>query len=481
MDDEFDDYDDIEPELPEPPPHPGLPQPQLSLEDLENQIAELAGHLNAANYRWLTLIAEFDRRNGWCDGKLASCAHWLNFKVGLNLGAAREKIRVAHALEELPKISASMARGELSYSKVRALTRIASEATEDGLLMIALHGTAHHVERLVKYYRRAEHAEELQREDRQAERCSFNSWFDSDGSLVFHGRMPALAGAAFLKALDAAMEAVPDMEPLSPSEFPFDWDEPSEANEALRPYGERRADALAMIAESFLQHGPAASKSAADRYQIVVHVDAMTLKAGQDGRCELEHGPTLPVETVRRLSCDASLVPVGENERGEPLSVGRKTRTIPPALRRVLNTRDEGCRFPGCTYHRYVDAHHVEHWADGGETKLSNLITLCRAHHRMVHRGEIVIKASADGGWEFLNQEGRPYGSGYRKDQPAHEWSELLAVNEANGIHIDSRTAVTRWLGERMDYDMALFCLFNQRDRHRERQDDVSAETWEEI
>src|ERR1700735_2763956 len=111
----------------------------VSLEELENQITELAGHLNAANYRWLMLIAEFDRRSGWCDGKLVSCPPWLNFKVGLNLGAAREKIRVAHALAALPKIAASMARGELSYSKVRALTRVASDATEDGLLMIALH------------------------------------------------------------------------------------------------------------------------------------------------------------------------------------------------------------------------------------------------------------------------------------------------------------------------------------------------------
>ena len=157
-------------------------QREISLQDLENQITELAGQLNAANYRWLTLIAEFDRRNGWHDGKLASCAHWLNFKVGLNLGAAREKVRVAHALEGLPKIAASMARGELSYSKVRALTRIACNATEDGLLMIALHGTAHHVERLVKHYRRAEHSEELERETRQQERCRFTSWYDSDGS-----------------------------------------------------------------------------------------------------------------------------------------------------------------------------------------------------------------------------------------------------------------------------------------------------------
>src|ERR1700730_4373556 len=128
---------------------------RCSLAALEARITELAGQLNAANYRWLTLIGEFDRRQGWVDGSLHSCAHWLNFKVGLNLGAAREKVRVAHALSGVPKIAAAMARGELSYSKVRALTRVATEATEANLLMIALHGTAYHVENTVRYFSRA--------------------------------------------------------------------------------------------------------------------------------------------------------------------------------------------------------------------------------------------------------------------------------------------------------------------------------------
>src|SRR5260370_33152829 len=132
----------------------------ISLEELEAQITELAGQLNAANYRWLMLIAEFDRRTGWVDGKLHSCAHWLNFKIGLNLGAAREKVRVAHALAGLPRIAARMAHGELSYSKVRALSRVACPATEESLLMIALHGTAHHVQRLVRGYPRGPGTEE---------------------------------------------------------------------------------------------------------------------------------------------------------------------------------------------------------------------------------------------------------------------------------------------------------------------------------
>jgi hypothetical protein len=448
----------------------------VPLAELENQITELAGHLNAANYRWLMLIAEFDRRIGWADGKLHSCAHWLNFKVGLNLGAARERVRVAHALGNLPKIAASMARGELSYSKVRALTRIACDVNEDGLLMIALHGTAHHVEKLVRCYRRAEHAEELARESRQEEKCGLTYWFDSDGSLVFHGRLPAVAGAAFRKAVDAAMEAIPSHEPISPTKRPFDWDNPKEPEITLRTYGARRANALALIAESYLQNGPA-TQTTADRYQIVVHVDAATLKDYKDGRCEIEHGPTVPVETARRLSCDSSLMRIVENGEGEPLDVGRKTRSIPPALRRALNARDSGCRFPGCTFQRYVDAHHIEHWADGGETKLSNLITLCRAHHRMVHRGEIVIKAGENGAWLFLSDDGRPYNGGHRQNAPAYEWTALPSVHESRGIYITANTAVTRWLGERMDYDMALTGFFSRRDRLRR----VSAETSEPI
>src|SRR6202158_3787791 len=184
----------------------------LSLAELEAQITELAGHLNAANYRWLALIGEFDRRAGGAGGKLHSCAHWLNFKCGLNLGAARERVRVAHALVGLPKIAASMARGELSYSKVRALTRVACPATEETLLMIALHGTAYHVERLVQGYRRAQEAQELSREAQQHANRSVTYGFAEDGSLILKARLPAVAGALLLKALDAALESLPENE-----------------------------------------------------------------------------------------------------------------------------------------------------------------------------------------------------------------------------------------------------------------------------
>jgi hypothetical protein len=411
----------------------------ISLEELEAQITELAGHLNAANYRWLTLIAEFDHRNGWADGKLASCAHWLNFKCGLNLGAAREKVRVAHALAGLPKIAASMSRGELSYSKARALTRVACAATEDTLLMIALHGT------------------------------------------VLKGRLPAAAGAMLIKALDAALETLPQNE-IS-AKFDEEWP---------IPHAARRADALAAVAESFLAQSDAPSNTA-HRVQIVVHVDAETLRTHAAGRCEIEHGPAIPAETVRRLSCDASLISVLENEQGEPLDVGRKTRSIPPAIRRALNTRDAGCRFPGCTHQRYVDAHHIEHWADGGDTKLSNLVTLCRLHHRLVHEGEIIVENVPGGGWRFLHPDGRHYEVIRCSEHKDYDWEDLERTHTELGIHIDSKTAATRWRGERMDYDLGVWILCQQAERGRNPggeidsdgdddgdQDDVSAETSED-
>jgi Domain of unknown function (DUF222)/HNH endonuclease len=441
----------------------------LTRDELEAQITELAGHLNAANYRWLTLIAEFDRRLGWSDGTLPSCAHWLNFKVGLNLGAAREKVRVAHALPALPQIAAAMARGELSYSKVRALTRVATAATEDSLLNIALHGTAYHVETVARCFRRAQEAQELTREARQQEGRSVDYWYDEDGSLVLRARLPALAGAQLVKALDSALATLPSTT-LNMTLL---------AEERLT-YQARRADALALVAETYLQHEPSANT--ADRYQVVVHVDAETLTERTAGRCHLEDGPSIPVETVRRLTCDASLVRIIETEQGEPLDVGRKTRTIPPAIRRALNTRDAGCCFPGCTSRRYLDAHHLEHWADGGETKLANLVTLCRRHHRLVHEGGIILDTRSGGGWRFRRPDGREFDTVHPVSPPPYEWTALSDTHAASELHIDADTAATRWTGERMDYDLAVWVLCAQADRARagagaQTDADVSAET----
>ncbi len=331
--------------------------------ELMGEITTLAGHLNAANARFLALIAELDRRRGWAEWGVKSMAHWLNWQCGIGLGAAREKVRVARALESLPRLSAAMADGRVSYFKARELTRVADAGNEDYLLNIALCGTASHVEDVVRGYRRALDAAELTREAIQQR--DQHLWFhtEPDGSLSIRGRVPAEVGALFKRALEAALDTLPIPENV-PAGTLSDSDE-------LRRSRKRRVEALARLAESFLATGPR-DLSGSDRQQVVVHVDAETLTHGHAGRCELEHGPAIASETARRLACDASVVRILENARGEPLDVGRRTRTIPSGIRRALRPRDQGCHFLGCTFKRYVDGHHVTHWARGGHCSPSH-------------------------------------------------------------------------------------------------------------
>ena len=416
-----------------------------SIDELAAEICTLTGHINAANHRWLMLIAEFDERKGWADSATQSCAHGLNWKCGIAMGAAREKVRVARALEKLPKIGAAMESGSLSYSKAREITRVATAATEDYLLMIAEHGTAQHVENLVRAYRRCQEAEELSREARQQESRRVSFRYDDDGSLVLYCRLPAEAGARVMKALDLAVEDLPP----EPKQHV-----PAGTSLGRVPFSMRRADALALVAESFLAHG-ALEVRGTDRHQIVVHVAQETLRDRTPGCCEFEDGPSMAAETARRFACDASVVELTENEDGEPLNVGRKTRKISAPLRRALNSRDKGCRFPGCANSRYMDVHHVQHWANGGETKPSNLVSLCRFHHRAVHEGGIRIERLDDGALRFVKPNGRPIESvapGCK--QPTGDPMQLPAGKMVN-----------RWRGERMDLGLAIDVMIQQAKR----------------
>jgi hypothetical protein len=417
------------------------------------------------------LIAEWDRRKGWNDGASQSCAHWLNWKCGINMGAGREKVRTAHALTNLPKIAAAMKRRELSYAKVRALTRVACSKTENTLLQYALHGTAEHVERIVRDYRRCKEAEELSREAQQQANRQLKWYYDADGMLVIKARLPAEFGQLFIKAIQAASEDV--SEPKHSTETPINVSGSNVSAEtpSVKFHPDppaRKADALAVMAESFLAQGAAALKGG-DRHQIVIHVDAETLRESAAGRCQFEHGPSISAETARRLSCDCSLVPIVENEDGEPLNVGRRTRSIPPAIQRALNSRDRGCcRFPGCPNTRYLDGHHVQHWAHGGETKLSNLVSLCRFHHRQVHEGNVAVLVLDDGAIRFVTPDGKSFHSTLPDHtQPLGDWHQLVTTHEQQDLRIDRRTAATRWDGEACDYSMAIEALLNHwRGRH---------------
>ena len=343
------------------------------------------------------LLREFDTRTGWNTGFL-SCAHWLHWRTGIDLGAAREKVRVAHALAALPRISATMQRGAISYAKVRALTRVATPDNEASLLDFAQAGTAAQTERLVRAWRRVDDVAAAAQEESRHLHRQLSTWVDDDGMVVIRGRLTPEVGAVVQRALEAAADRL--------------FREAQGAPRAERVADEvtpaqRRADALGLLAESALT-SDLDRGSAGDRYQVVLHVEASSRVAAEEGlsgTVEVDHGAVdVSAETSRRICCDASVVAMRHDADGAVLDVGRKARTVPPSIRRALQARDRSCRFPGCTARR-CDAHHIEHWADGGATSLDNLVLLCRRHHRAVHEGGFALIQHGDGATTFLRPD----------------------------------------------------------------------------
>lgn len=374
-----------------------------SVEQLGTEIVRGAGDLEAALCHWLGLVAEFDRRGGWAEEGCQNCAAWVSWRCGLSLVAARDRVRVARRLQELPLVRASFARGELTYSKVRALTRIGDVSREEDLVGLARHATAAQLDRMVGAYTgvvRTEAGAERVHADRTV------SWHhDEDGCLVLRAKLPAEQGSVLVKAIESARDELLGHAPAEArgSHAPAGAREPEQAER--EPVAARNADALVAVADSALA-AREATRPGGDRFQVVVHVDLDTLAGRGDAAGALEHGPALPAETLRRLGCDAAVVGLIERD-GKTLSVGRKTRSIPPAIRRALQHRDRGCQFPGCTHQRHVDAHHIHHWAQGGSTNVANLVLLCRHHHRLLHEGGFTL-SGRPGRLLFRRPDGRP-------------------------------------------------------------------------
>jgi hypothetical protein len=396
------------------------------LDALTDAITTLCGHLDAAEYRLLELIRQLDERAPWGLWEVKSCAHWLNWKCGIDLGAAREKVRVAHALADLPLVSDAFRSGRLSYSKVRAITRIANAENEALLIEMGLSATAAQIEKIVRKYRQVERLEAADAAMAVHANRSLTVYWAEDGSLVLNGRLTPEQGAVLVEALEWVEVETP-------------FDEPSSA---------RRADALMARIEGRGQP-----------VQVTVHVSAETLSAegsiDREDPPRIEDGPVLAPDTVRRLACDSAVVPILEAGNGEPLSIGRRTRVISPALRRALQRRDGGCAFPGCTNTRYVDAHHIQHWADGGETSLGNLVLLCRHHHRLIHEGGFTVERT-DRGITFND----PQGICVPVTAERRFCGNVVSLFDAqSGLGIDARTTTPAWYGERVDYDHVLWVM----------------------
>ena len=381
------------------------------LSRLGERIARIAAQINIATYKMMTLIAEFDRREGWAEEGSTSCAEWLAWRTGRMIGTARENVRVAHALEDLPLTAELMKAGKLSYAKVRTMTRVATPATEKVLIEYALAGSAAQLERRARGLKQMSRDGELTAEEARRRSRAFSVVIDADGMYVVRGRLEPEAGAVLMRAIEAASDAMYGEE--NPDERP-------------KPK-QRRADAAGLVAERALAAGFGGadagddarpiSGARAERYQVVVHTEASTLAAeGEPGRSELD-GVRVCAETSRRMACDAAVVRM-VHDQGKIMSVGRKTRTIPPHIRRALEERDRGCRYPGCGS-RFTEAHHVRHWADGGETSLANTLLLCRRHHRVIHEGRTRMLLDGGGKAAFFTRAGKVIASAPPTDTPA--------------------------------------------------------------
>jgi len=350
-----------------------------SLDQLEDDIISLSSHINSMEYEFMVLLREFDLRQGWKEYLFNNCAEWLNMKCGMAPGTAREKMRVANGLFDLPQISAAFQKGDLSYSKARYLTRIATPTTEDHLLDFAIKATASQVDRHCMELRNVQRNVSIHDANRLHERRYLSCSSHSDGSVTLSVELPKETADLVMKALEKAAS--------------------SDAADLFK----QQADALVEIAKSYLSGGSDKKASTADHYQVCVHVDENALRGAPD-TCSSKSD--LPIETVRRLCCDSSLVVATEDEHGNTKELSRKHRVVHPSLRRKLMSRDRGCRFPGCTHEKWLTAHHIVHWADGGETTAENLLMLCSKHHRLLHEGGFEIKPGAGGQWHFRNASG---------------------------------------------------------------------------
>ena len=426
----------------------------FSVEDLGREIADLAAHLDAATHRLLTCIRQFDEAGGWYEQGAASCAHWLAWRIGLDSATAREKVRVARALGKLPAIDEALRVGKLSYAKARALTRVATPETEAKLLEVAVVATGAQLERLCRWYRRALAPDEARAPEERSVRRR-----DLPGGMVKLEIVLAPDEADLvMRALDRAREVVHEEADVSAETRERAGREQDVSAETAAPGSTwpSRADGMVALAENFLAGTPATGNGG-ERFQVMVHVDQDPLAPDGTLSASLDNGTRVSAETFRRIACDCGVVAIAGD--GAELNIGRRARSIPPAIRRALALRDGGCRFPGCTHTRFLHGHHIQHWLHGGETSVNNLALLCTFHHHLVHEGGWTVARGEDGELAFTAPDGRALAGEPPRQmvndvlESLHEWAT------DRGLDLGADSNLPLWDGTRPDYDWAVGAL----------------------
>lgn len=462
------------------------------LAQLEGEIAAASAHEDAATYKLLTALRHFDEAEGWGEQGALTCAHWLSWRTHIGIIAAREKVRVAATLGRFNQLDQAMRTGRISYAKARAISRVITPANEATLLDMADHATAHQLEKICRSFRqvvKAEDRERLTEDERWVKR------FDPDNGMVrivvqLHPEEAAMVFETIDKVMKAENDArkklpapehppapeppacveadeIPEPLPVPAGGVPtsawpercaheIDVVEPSSCGTwaviypptpAKPPPRFNKADAFVLITESFEQ--PRRSG-----VELVVQVQKETLSGDSGGKALLPDGMPIAPDIARRLSCGAAHVEVEIDEVGNLLSSGRRSRAISPAIQRALKLRDNGCRFPGCTHTLWVDGHHIVPWAEGGETRLDNLLLLCRRHHMAVH----------EGGFRLILEDGKPAFF----DPKGQRVLEISVPNQSPPIEWCQRRSTPHPRAEpRVDWGLVIECLWDATFRDR--------------
>ena len=361
-----------------------------AVDNIGVEICALAGQIAAATARFLTLLADFDEQRGWAGPGLHSCAHWLSWKCGMSLHTGREYVRVAKALRPLPEMRKAFEQGELSYSKVRTLTRVATPTNEKQMVRLGREAPASQIDRLTAGLRKVTDNESGK--SREPERLQVRWHWDPDtGDFVIKGRLAAQDGARILAVLTSAERERTRTDSTSQEDEPT-----TEQNAVKKPPGDIGPALLAMAEIATTVDANTTTRTGTSAEVVFFH---------EHDNLRIPGGPALTNSDSEEVLCNAHLR-LAKTKKQCVLNLGRKTRVTSHKQMLALNYRDGSCRTPGCGRTRFLHAHHVRFWGRGGETNLDNLIMLCGTCHRALHRGQFTITALGDQQFEFHDTDG---------------------------------------------------------------------------
>jgi hypothetical protein len=373
---------------------------------------ELISSLDAAHARvgreereLLRFIAQVDERDIWLEWGARNTAHWFSMRLGISWWKAQRLIVAAKALGHLPRISDALVSGRLSLDKVTELARFATPENEQKLI-----GWAEKVSGAAIRHKGDLEARRQLEEDIEAEKSrSVDWWYSDEGHFSLQADLPAAQGATIVRALERMAESIPAM--------------PGEKGGSSAP--ERRADALVALCSARI-----ASDPDPDRATVIVHAQLEGLSANTGG-CEVEDGPVLHPESVRRLLCNARMQTVVEDSGGNVVGLGRMHREPSAWMQRQVRYRDRECRFPGCGARRFTQAHHLRFWSHGGRTELENLLLICSFHHKLVHELGWKVTRARDGTVRWFRPSGAEYRAG---PSPGRRMPELAAIRRSLSV-----------------------------------------------